>query len=125
MLESLGSSFEFPADATPGSDDDMTGRRPIPPRLTIRWHILFPVDVPLNDPSGQGPKPSRKIDARLSSPLLKLPQQALPDGNPPSGVASGYVWFDVMGLLVAPYLVKTAALLGRRRSSGEPVRAPT
>jgi hypothetical protein len=27
----------------------------------------------------------------------------IPDGNPPSGVASGYVWFDVMALLVAPY----------------------
>lgn len=73
----------FPADATPGSDNDMTGRRPIPPRLTIRWHILFPVDAPLNDPSGKGPKPSRKIDARLSSPLLNLPPQALPDGNSP------------------------------------------
>jgi hypothetical protein len=32
-------------------------------------------------------------------------RRSLPDGNPPSGVASGYVWFDVMALLVAPYLV--------------------
>jgi hypothetical protein len=32
----------------------------------------------------------------------------VPMGNPPSGVASGYVWFDVMAMLVAPYLVKTA-----------------
>ena len=30
---------------------------------------------------------------------------ASPQGNPPSGVASGYVWFDVMALLVAPWLV--------------------
>ena len=34
-----------------------------------------------------------------------LPGLGIPDGNPPSGVASGYVWFDVMALLVAPWLV--------------------
>ncbi len=34
-----------------------------------------------------------------------LPGLGIADGNPPSGVASGYVWFDVMSLLVAPYLV--------------------
>jgi hypothetical protein len=37
-----------------------------------------------------------------------LPGLGIPDGNPPSGVASGYVWFDVMALLVAPYLVAAA-----------------
>src|SRR5204863_4016918 len=31
-----------------------------------------------------------------------LPGLGVPDGNPPSGVASGYVWFDVMALLTAP-----------------------
>jgi hypothetical protein len=35
----------------------------------------------------------------------ELPGLGIPDGNPPSGVASGYVWFDVMAMLVAPYLV--------------------
>jgi hypothetical protein len=35
----------------------------------------------------------------------ELPGLGIPDGNPPSGVASGYVWFDVMALLVAPSLV--------------------
>ena len=40
----------------------------------------------------------------------ELPGIGIPDGNPPSGVASGYVWFDVMAMLVAPYLV----LLTRR-----------
>ncbi|HVS86473.1 MAG TPA: hypothetical protein VHD91_12665 [Gaiellaceae bacterium] len=35
----------------------------------------------------------------------ELPGLGIPDGNPPSGAASGYVWFDVMGMLVAPYLV--------------------
>jgi hypothetical protein len=34
-----------------------------------------------------------------------LPGLGIPDGNPPSGVASGYVWFDVMAMLVAPWLV--------------------
>ena len=34
----------------------------------------------------------------------ELPGLGIPDGNPPSGVASGYVWFDVMALLLAPYL---------------------
>jgi hypothetical protein len=29
----------------------------------------------------------------------------VPMGNPPSGVASGYVWFDVMAMVVAPYLI--------------------
>jgi hypothetical protein len=37
-----------------------------------------------------------------------LPGSGIPDGNPPSGVASGYVWFDVMALLVAPWLVAAA-----------------
>jgi len=34
----------------------------------------------------------------------ELPGLGIPDGNPPSGVASGYVWFDVMALLLAPRL---------------------
>jgi hypothetical protein len=39
----------------------------------------------------------------------ELPGLGIPDGNPPSGVASGYVWFDVMALLLAPRLL---AVLG-------------
>jgi hypothetical protein len=38
----------------------------------------------------------------------ELPGLGIPDGNPPSGVASGYVWFDVMALLIAPWLVSVA-----------------
>jgi hypothetical protein len=34
----------------------------------------------------------------------ELPGLGIPDGNPPSGVASGYIWFDVMALLVAPMI---------------------
>jgi hypothetical protein len=43
----------------------------------------------------------------------ELPGLGIPDGNPPSGVASGYVWFDVMALLLAPYLL---AAIRRARS---------
>jgi hypothetical protein len=39
---------------------------------------------------------------------VSLPGLGIADGNPPSGVASGYVWFDVMALLVAPWLVAGA-----------------
>jgi hypothetical protein len=52
----------------------------------------------------------------------ELPGLGIPDGNPPSGVASGYVWFDVMALLVAPYLV---ALAGRFRRPTDDLRAST
>jgi hypothetical protein len=38
----------------------------------------------------------------------ELPGLGIADGNPPSGVASGYVWFDVMAMLVAPWLVAAA-----------------
>jgi hypothetical protein len=43
----------------------------------------------------------------------ELPGLGIPDGNPPSGVASGYVWFDVMALLLAPHLL---ALIGTLRA---------
>jgi hypothetical protein len=43
-----------------------------------------------------------------------VPGLGIPDGNPPSGVASGYVWFDVMALFTAPVAV---TLLRKRRAS--------
>jgi hypothetical protein len=49
-----------------------------------------------------------------------LPGLGIPDGNPPSGVASGYVWFDVMALLVAPYLI---AIARRSRGGTDDLRA--
>jgi hypothetical protein len=45
-----------------------------------------------------------------------LPGLGIPDGNPPSGVASGYVWFDVMALLVAPWLLYGAGMLKPKRA---------
>ena len=41
-----------------------------------------------------------------------IPGTGVPQGNPPSGVASGYVWFDIVALAVAPRLV---AAWGRAR----------
>lgn len=46
-----------------------------------------------------------------------LPGLGIPDGNPPSGVASGYVWFDVIALLLAPRLLALHA-----RATGSPWR---
>jgi hypothetical protein len=48
-----------------------------------------------------------------------LPGLGIPDGNPPSGVASGYVWFDVMALFVAPMFLTLSARARRTRSEGE------
>ena len=57
----------------------------------------------------------------------ELPGLGIPDGNPPSGVASGYVWFDVMALLVAPYLTVSAQTARRRlrRAPAEPSPTPS
>ncbi|HEY8029713.1 MAG TPA: hypothetical protein VIE38_09415 [Gaiellaceae bacterium] len=52
-----------------------------------------------------------------------LPGLGIADGNPPSGVASGYVWFDVMALLVAPWLVRTASARRWALLRRAPVRA--
>ena len=46
---------------------------------------------------------------------VTIPGTGIPNGNPPSGVAAGYVWFDIVALAVAPRLLA----LGRR------LRAPS
>ncbi|HEX6663681.1 MAG TPA: hypothetical protein VF025_08395 [Gaiellaceae bacterium] len=51
----------------------------------------------------------------------ELPGLGIPNGNPPSGVASGYVWFDVMALLLAPRLL--AVLRRIPRSAAAPAEA--
>jgi hypothetical protein len=50
----------------------------------------------------------------------RLPGLGIADGNPPSGVASGYVWFDVMAMAVAPLLLAAAGALRLRRREAEP-----
>jgi hypothetical protein len=52
----------------------------------------------------------------------ELPGVGIPDGNPPSGVASGYVWFDVMALLVAPYIVTVFSRVSRPHRAGVPAQ---
>ncbi|MFL5925643.1 MAG: hypothetical protein ACJ77E_01730, partial [Gaiellaceae bacterium] len=59
----------------------------------------------------------------------ELPGLGIPDGNPPSGVASGYVWFDVMALLTAPLALaifrrRTAAESGAQKSASAAGGAP-
>jgi hypothetical protein len=43
----------------------------------------------------------------------EIPGTGVPNGNPPSGVASGYVWFDLVALALAPLVL---ALVARLRS---------
>jgi hypothetical protein len=45
----------------------------------------------------------------------EVPGLGMPDGNPPSGAASGYVFFDIAALALAPFLLRGVARL--RRSS--------
>jgi len=54
----------------------------------------------------------------------ELPGLGIPDGNPPSGVASGYVWFDVMALLLAPRLLALARRTRPLRRSPVPGTGP-
>jgi hypothetical protein len=54
----------------------------------------------------------------------ELPGLGIPDGNPPSGVASGYVWFDVMAVCIfAPAVGRVADRLrgSRRRQAARAV----
>jgi hypothetical protein len=57
-----------------------------------------------------------------------VPGTGISDGNPPSGVASGYVWFDVMALLVAPAavdVIRRRRVFRTRRGGGRPLRGTT
>jgi hypothetical protein len=44
-----------------------------------------------------------------------IPGTEVSNGNPPSGVASGYVWFDIVALALAPRLLALPARLRRGR----------
>jgi hypothetical protein len=48
-----------------------------------------------------------------------IPGLGIPDGNPPSGVASGYVLFDVIAIALAPLVV---GLFGRLKPGSDPVK---
>ena len=47
-----------------------------------------------------------------------IPGLGVSQGNPPSGVASGYVWFDIVALALAPSLIRWGA---RIRSGFRPL----
>jgi hypothetical protein len=55
-----------------------------------------------------------------------IPGTGVPNGNPPSGVASGYVFFDVVALALAPVVLAAAQALRRhtKRTSSPPLAAP-
>ena len=38
-----------------------------------------------------------------------IPGTGVSQGNPPSGVASGYVWFDIVALALAPFVIRGGA----------------
>jgi hypothetical protein len=44
-----------------------------------------------------------------------IPGTGVPQGNPPSGVASGYVWFDIVALALAPRLLAAFRTVRARR----------
>ena len=45
---------------------------------------------------------------------VEIPGTGIANGNPPSGVAAGYVWFDIVALAVAPRLLAGWARLRER-----------
>jgi hypothetical protein len=49
-----------------------------------------------------------------------IPGLGIPDGNPPSGVASGYVLFDVIAISLAPVAL---ALFARLKPGSDPARS--
>lgn len=51
-----------------------------------------------------------------------LPGLGIPDGNPPSGAASGYVCFDVAALLLAPRLLALVRALRMRLPAPAPAQ---
>jgi len=48
----------------------------------------------------------------------EIPGTSVSMGNPPSGVASGYVWFDIVALAVAPRLLAGARAVRKGASLG-------
>jgi hypothetical protein len=50
-----------------------------------------------------------------------IPGTVIPTGNPPSGIAAGYVFFDIAAIALAPRIV---AAWDRRRAAGAPVAGP-
>jgi hypothetical protein len=52
------------------------------------------------------------------------PTGHIPIGNPPSGAAGGYGWFDLAAVLATPVLLRGIPVVRRAASSWRPERAP-
>jgi len=52
-----------------------------------------------------------------------IPGTPIPNGNPPSGVASGYVWFDFVALALAPRLLSATRSWAARSRADRAARA--
>jgi hypothetical protein len=48
----------------------------------------------------------------------EIPGTGIANGNPPSGVAAGYVWFDIVALAVAPRLLALGRTVRKGRVQG-------
>ena len=92
------------------------GRRPAAAALPLA--LAQPRRLRERLPRRRGARALRHRDRHVAAGRPTLPGLGIPDGNPPSGVASGYVWFDVMALLAAPLsrlaLLRTASSASRR-----------
>jgi len=63
----------FPADPeAPPGQQDLRGGRPVPPELQVEWDTFF----------GPNAQPSKLIDTKISSSLLRLPDGVVPPGTP-------------------------------------------
>lgn len=63
----------FPDDpSAPPSDGDLRGGRPVPDRLLVDWSLFF----------GPQAQPSKLVDTRISSVLIRLPDGVVPPGTP-------------------------------------------
>ena len=49
---------------------------------------------------------------------VEIPGTGIANGNPPSGVAAGYVWFDIVALAFAPRLLALARTVQKGRVQG-------
>lgn len=60
--------------------------------------------------------------------LPEVPYLGVPNGNPPSGIAGGYVFFDMAALALAPFALwwwdEALARLRQRRARGVPEPSP-
>ena len=104
---------------------DVAGAVGVPLLLLFLWRSPKPRPLRERLPRRRLARALRNRDRHVAM-AHTLPGLGIPDGNPPSGVASGYVWFDVMAMLVAPYLLM--ALAGsspcQTRLAGQEARMP-